>query len=70
MNSYFEEFEKKYNRPQMDRVTVGFSGIDPAPKNSGDLISDDVVETTVAEKLEARVATSDEVDAVLSEIWD
>ncbi len=32
MKSYFEEFEKKYNKPRMDKITVGFSGIDPAPK--------------------------------------
>ena len=31
--SYFEEFEKKYNRPRMNDITVGFSGIDPAPKS-------------------------------------
>ena len=33
VRSYFEEFDKKYNRPVMDKVTVGFSGIDPPPKN-------------------------------------
>ena len=32
MKSYFEEFDKKYNRPSMDKITVGFSGIDPTPK--------------------------------------
>ena len=32
MKSYFDEFDKKYNRPSMDKITVGFSGIDPAPK--------------------------------------
>jgi len=35
MKSYFEEFDKKYSRPRMERITVGFSGIDPAPKSSG-----------------------------------
>ncbi len=34
MKSYFEEFDKKYNRPRMDEITVGFSGIDPPPKLS------------------------------------
>ena len=32
MKSYFEEFKKKYNKPHMDKITVGFSGIDPTPK--------------------------------------
>ena len=35
MKSYFEEFERRYNRPTMNNITVGFSGIDPAPKSSG-----------------------------------
>ena len=30
--SWQEEFERKYNRPAVERVTVGFSGIDPNPK--------------------------------------
>ena len=34
MKSYFHEFEKKYNRPSMEKITVGFSGIDPSPKSS------------------------------------
>ena len=29
-----EDFYRKYTRPRMDRVTVGFSGIDPAPRGS------------------------------------
>ena len=33
MKSYFHEFEKKYNRPSMEKITVGFSGIDPSPKS-------------------------------------
>ena len=32
--SYFEEFDRKYNRPKMEKITVGFSGIDPAPKST------------------------------------
>ena len=32
--SYFEEFEKKYNRPRMNDITVGFSGIDPEQKTN------------------------------------
>ena len=33
MKSYFEEFEKKYHRPSMEKITVGFSGIDPSLKS-------------------------------------
>ena len=32
MKNYFEEFDKKYNRPSVGNITVGFSGIDPTPK--------------------------------------
>ena len=32
MNSWYEEFERKYNQPHIDEVTVGFSGIDPQQK--------------------------------------
>lgn len=34
MKSYFEEFERNYNKPRMENITVGFSGIDPSPKSS------------------------------------
>lgn len=27
-----DEFNRRYNQPQMNRVTVGFSGIDPDEK--------------------------------------
>lgn len=30
--SWVEEFEKNYNKPHIERVTVGFSGIDPQKK--------------------------------------
>ena len=64
--SYFEEFDKKYNRPSMDRITVGFSGIDPARKNADD--SD--IELIVQEQLESRIASREEVNSMLAEIWD
>lgn len=32
MRSYFEEYERKYEKPRMGKTTVGFSGIDPAPQ--------------------------------------
>ena len=35
-NSYFDEFNKNYERPQVDGLIVGFSGIDPQRKSSGD----------------------------------
>ena len=31
--SWIDEFNRRYNQPQVDKVTVGFSGIDPAPKS-------------------------------------
>ena len=31
--SWIEDFNRRYNQPQVDSVTVGFSGIDPAPKS-------------------------------------
>ena len=34
--SWVEEFNKRYNQPQVDNVIVGFSGIDPAPKSAID----------------------------------
>ena len=37
--SWQEEFEKKYNKPKLERITVGFSGIDPQIKavSSGEI---------------------------------
>ena len=29
-----EEFYQQYNKPHIGQITVGFSGIDPAPKGS------------------------------------
>ena len=43
MKSYFEEFEKKYNRPQMNNITVGFSGIDPAPRSNETIVTPEIV---------------------------
>ena len=68
--SYFEEFEKKYNRPRMNDITVGFSGIDPAPKSEID--SDDVstIANTVTENyLNSHAAKAEEVNAMLNEVW-
>ena len=30
--SWIEEFERKYNKPKIEPIIVGFSGIDPQPK--------------------------------------
>ena len=69
--SYFEDFEKKYNRPRMNNITVGFSGIDPAPKNEIDDDSVNIIANEAAEKyFNSRVASSEEVSTVLDEIWD
>ncbi len=32
MSVWEEEFARDYERPRVNRVTVGFSGIDPPPK--------------------------------------
>ena len=47
--SYFEEFEKKYNRPTMNNITVGFSGIDPAPKGGGSEVSEEALKEAASE---------------------
>ena len=36
-----EKFYQQYNKPQIGQITVGFSGIDPAPKSSIIDISED-----------------------------
>lgn len=64
--SYFEEFEKKYNRPRMNDVTVGFSGIDPAPKSEFDT---ETARAVASQAFEDRTASSEEVSAMLDEIW-
>ena len=35
-SSYFDEFQSKYDKPQVDGLIVGFSGIDPQKKGNGD----------------------------------
>lgn len=49
--SWIEEFESKYERPQIDPITVGFSGIDPQRKGSGG--SNEEVTEEVLERLKA-----------------
>lgn len=68
MRSYFEEFEKKYNRPTMNRITVGFSGIDPSPKNESD-IDDEAVHEIARDVIKARTASREEVNTMLAEVW-
>lgn len=36
MKSYVEEFERKYERPVVNEMIVGFSGIDPSSKSEYD----------------------------------
>ena len=36
IQSYFDEFKQNYEKPQVDGLIVGFSGIDPQRKSSGD----------------------------------
>ena len=47
MKSYFEEFDRKYNQPHMDSITVGFSGIDPSPKAESEFSTIDCGEITL-----------------------
>ena len=37
IKSYWEEFNTKFNQPEISNITVGFSGIDPCSKSSGSL---------------------------------
>ena len=56
INSYMEEFNRRYNQPRMNRVTVGFSGIDPDEKQLNDTQKGEVSELAeqhYQEKLEA-----------------
>ncbi len=39
-----DEFNRRYNQPQMNRVTVGFSGIDPDEKQLNEHQKEEVVE--------------------------
>ena len=47
--SWIEDFEKKYNKPTIEQITVGFSGIDPNPKYTGG--SSEEISQEVLEKL-------------------
>ena len=47
--SWIEDFEKKYNKPTVEPITVGFSGIDPNPKCTGG--SDEAVAEEVLQRL-------------------
>ena len=40
-NPYLDEFKKNYERPQIDGLIVGFSGIDPQKKNETVALSDE-----------------------------
>lgn len=54
--SWIEDFEQKYNKPQIEQITVGFSGIDPTPKytgGSGEALADEVLKKL--EELEIRI---------------
>lgn len=37
VKSWLEDFDRRYTRPEMNRVTVGFSGIDPSLKGASEL---------------------------------
>ena len=49
MANYLEEFFAKYQRPKMEAVTMGFSGIDPVPIAGSGGVSEEVVKETVRE---------------------
>ena len=62
--SYFEEFDKKFNRPKMNSITVGFSGIDPAPKTE-----EKESGINADEFLTSYVATNSEIREMLDKVW-
>ena len=37
VKSWIEDFERRYNQPEINKVTVGFSGIDPSRKDTSEL---------------------------------
>lgn len=37
VKSWFEDFDRRYNQPEINKVTVGFSGIDPSRKDTSEL---------------------------------
>ena len=41
--SWIEEFERKYNKPKIEPIIVGFSGIDPQLKGINDEAIDDEI---------------------------
>lgn len=54
--SWIEDFERKYNKPIVEPITVGFSGLDPTPKyigGSGEAVADEVLKKL--EELEIRI---------------
>ena len=59
MANYFEEFLQEYQRPVMGKITVGFSGIDPALN----------IDSIVQEQLNLRTASEEEINAMLDEVW-
>ena len=38
IKSWFDEFERRYDQPQINNVTIGFSGIDPSRKDTSELV--------------------------------
>lgn len=43
MPSWQEDFSRNFNEPHINRVTVGFSGIDPQQKIDRQTIHDEVI---------------------------
>lgn len=67
IKSYFEEFNRRYNQPQINKVTVGFSGIDPSPKIE---TQDNPTHTgSTQEIIKDLTASDEEFDSMLKEVF-
>ncbi len=47
-NNYYEEFEKKYEKPVLNGLVVGFSGIDPSVKGNCDCDTNELTDEQLA----------------------
>ena len=66
MKSYFEEYERKYEKPRVEKITVGFSGIDPSLKG----VSEEEVAQTVQDVVESMSADDDEIRALIDDVYN
>lgn len=59
---YMDDWDRYYNKPHIDNVIVGFSGIDPAPK----AISTEEIESVVEDLITADTASDLDVYSMMN----